>query len=57
MHVNTHCKSWRQKYDQERSQEDLKYKRPHNRNSAHVDWQSKSDSDNNRSEWKHFKIT
>jgi len=37
MHVNRRCNSWRQKCDQERSREDFKIYRPHNRNSNKID--------------------
>ena len=56
VHVNRCCNSWRQKCDQERSCEDFKIKRPHNRNSAHVECESNSDTSNNRDDWNHFKI-
>ena len=35
----------------------LKYKSLHNRNSALVESESKSDTGNNRGDWKHLKIT
>ena len=35
----------------------LKYKKPHNRNSAHVECETKSDTSNRRGDWNHFKIT
>jgi len=35
----------------------LKYKRPHNRNSAHVECENKIDTGNSRGGWNHFKIT
>ena len=35
----------------------LKIQRPHNRNSARVERESKSDKGNNRGEWNAFKIT
>jgi hypothetical protein len=34
----------------------LKYKRPYNRNTAHVECKNKGDASNNRSSWNHFKI-
>ena len=34
----------------------LKYRRPHNRNSAHVECESRCDTGNN-GDWNHFKIT
>ena len=34
----------------------LKYKKPHNSNSAHVECENKSDTGNNRGDWDHFKI-
>jgi len=38
------------------SREDFKMLRP-NRNSAHVECESNSDTSNKRGNWKHFKIT
>jgi len=35
----------------------LKRSRPHNRNSANVECESKGDTGNNRGDWNHFKIT
>ena len=37
--------------------ENFKIQRPHNRNSTHVECESKSDTGNNRGDWNHFKIT
>ena len=54
---NRCCNSWRQKYDQERSRDDFKIYRPHNRNLAHVECKSKSDASNNRGDRNHFKFT
>jgi len=51
------CNSWRQKCDQERSLEYFKIKGAHNRNAAHVECESKSDTCNNSGHWNHFKIT
>ena len=34
----------------------LKYKRPHNRNTAHVECKNKGDTSNNWSDWNHFQI-
>ena len=34
----------------------LKYKRPHNRNTAHVECKNKGDISNNWSDWNHFQI-
>jgi hypothetical protein len=30
---------------------------PYNRNSVHVEFENKTDTGNNRSDWNHFKIT
>jgi hypothetical protein len=35
----------------------LKYKNLKNRNSVHVECESKNDTGNNRGDWNHFKIT
>ena len=35
----------------------LKYKDLNNRNSSHVECDSKSDTGNNRGDWNHFRIT
>ena len=56
MHVNRCCNSWRQKCEQERSREYFQIYRPHNRNSAHVERESRSDTSNNRGDWNRFKI-
>ena len=41
-----------------RSREKLRrFKRPHNRNSVHVECESKREAGNNRGERNHFKIT
>ena len=45
-----------QKYAQERNREDFKIQRPYNRNRAHVEYKSISDTSNNRDDWNHFKI-
>jgi hypothetical protein len=34
----------------------LKYKKPYNRNTAHVECKNKCDTSNNRGNWNHFKI-
>ena len=47
----------RQKCDQERSRENFKLWRSHNRNPAHVQCESKRDTSSNRGHWNHFKIT
>ena len=46
MHVSRYCKSWRQKCGQEVSRDYFRIQIPHNRNSAHVECESKSDSSN-----------
>ena len=45
------------KYGQKRSGEHFKVKGPHNRNSAHVECESKSDTGNSRGDWNQFSIT
>ena len=55
MHVNRHCNSYRQKFDQERSREDFKIYSPHNRNSVHVECESQSDTSNKSGDWNHSK--
>jgi hypothetical protein len=45
------------KCDQERSRENVQLSRPHNKNSANLECEIKSDTSNNRGNWKHFKIT
>ena len=52
MHVNRSSNSWRQKCDQDRSPEDFK----NNRNSEHVECESKSGTGNKQGNWNHFKI-
>ena len=37
------------------AQKILKIQRPHNRNSAHVEFECKSDTGNNWGNWNHFK--
>ena len=34
----------------------LKYKRPYDRNTAHVECKNKGDSSNNRCDWDHFRV-
>jgi PAB1-binding protein PBP1 len=40
----------------ERSPEDFKIQRPHNRNTAHVECKSKGDTGSDWSDWDHFKV-
>ena len=47
----------RQKYDQERRRRDFKIQRSYNRNTPHVECESKSNTGNNRGDWNHIKIT
>ena len=56
MHVNRRCNSWTQKCYWVRNWEDFRIQRPHNKNSAHVECESKSDTGNNRGNWNHLKI-
>jgi len=56
-HINKWCNFWRQKFDQEIIWKCLKIWRPHNRNSAHVECESKSDTISNSGDRSHFKIT
>jgi hypothetical protein len=44
---------WRDKCDYVRSQESLKYKRPDNRNTAQVEYKTKSGTCNDGSKWDH----
>jgi len=57
MHGNKCCNSWSQKCDHERSCENFKIQGPQNRNSVHVECESKSDIGNYKANWNHFKIT
>ena len=55
IYANECCIFMEEKCYQESSQENLKY-RPYNRNTAHVECKNKSDANNNKGSWNHFKI-